>query len=87
MTDPSCHRQLRRYWFALSSGAGIGVTAASDEEAREFAESTRARYFPDAALGGVVRDVDVSTLDAEHVLPNLGLVPVRGVWFPPLNVR
>jgi hypothetical protein len=28
------------------------------------------------------QDVDVSELDRSHVLPNMGDVTVRGVWFP-----
>jgi hypothetical protein len=30
----------------------------------------------------VVQDVDVSTLDPNHVLPNMGSPSVRGIWFP-----
>jgi hypothetical protein len=30
----------------------------------------------------VVEDVDVSQLDAGHVLPNMGDPTLRGVWFP-----
>jgi hypothetical protein len=30
----------------------------------------------------VIEDVDVRTLDAGHVLPNMGDPSVRGVWFP-----
>jgi hypothetical protein len=33
-----------------------------------------------------VVDVDVASLDAKHVLPNIGPVVVRGVWFPALNL-
>jgi hypothetical protein len=34
------------------------------------------------AVVQVVENVDVSTLDQKHVLPNIGDVTVRGVWFP-----
>ncbi len=86
MTDPTCHPSLRRFWFALSAGPGIGVTAGSEAEARALAEAARARYAPEAAITGVTPDVDVSTLDATHVVPNAGPVVVRGVWFPRLNL-
>lgn len=85
MPDPVCHRSLRRFWFELSRGLGIGVTAGSEAEAAQLAETTRAAYFPDAAVLCVIADVDVSTLDAKHVIPNAGPVVVRGVWFPRLN--
>ena len=83
---PTCHRALRRFWFPLPRAFGIGVTAASEAEARALAEEARARYFPDQVLGAVVPDVDVSTLDARHMLNNAGPVVVRGVWYPRLNI-
>ena len=30
----------------------------------------------------VIEDVDVTTLDANHVLPNMMPPSVRGVWYP-----
>ena len=86
MTGPVCHRSLRRFWFALSRGPGIGVTAASEAEARALAEPVRTRFWPDAAIVGVTADIDVSTLDDDHVVRNAGPSAVRGVWYPRLNV-
>ena len=77
---------LRRFWFRLSQGGGIGVTAGSEVEARELAEDARLRFYPAASIVGVVPDVQVSALDQDHVLPNAGPVVVRGVWYPRLNV-
>ena len=86
MNDPVCHRALRIFWFPLTRRFGVGVTAASEAEARELAEAARARYMPDAVFAGMVADVDVQTLDAKHVLNNAGPVVVRGVWYPRLNI-
>ena len=86
MTGPSCHRRLVRYWFPLPKSIGVGVTAASEEEARALADSARARYFPDEEFVGIVPDMDVRTLDPERVIPNMGLAIVRGVWYPRLNL-
>ena len=86
MDGPVCHRGLRRFWFALSCGLGIGVTAGSEAEASALAEDARARHYPKDSLGPVVADVDVSTLDAGHVLPNMGPSVFRGVWYPRLNL-
>jgi hypothetical protein len=33
----------------------------------------------------VIPDVDVQTLDLGHVIPNMGVVVWRGVWWPGLN--
>jgi hypothetical protein len=87
VSDPVCHRQLRRFWFPADQGFGIGVTATSESEAHALAQEAASRYLPvGARLLGVVPDVDVSTLDAGHVLPNIGPPVVRGVWYPRLNL-
>jgi hypothetical protein len=87
MTDPTCHRSLRRFWFPATSGFGVGVTADSEADARRLAEEAAARHLPPGAqLLSAVSDVDVRTLDPEHVLPNIGPVVVRGVWYPRLNL-
>ena len=86
MTGPTCHRNLRRFWFPLSTGLGIGVTAGSPEEARELAEGEREQTFPNSQFVGEILDVDISALDANHVVPNAGVVVARGVWFPHRNI-
>jgi len=78
---PVCHRTLTRYWFPLSSGAGIGVTESSPAEARRRAEATRLQLFPSSVLGDPIVNVDIRTL-AAHVQGNMGPAVVRGIWFP-----
>jgi len=78
-------RALRRFWFPLSTGIGIGVTAATEAEARTLAEDARERCFPGAQFTGFVPDIDFSALDQNHVVPNASPVVVRGVWYPKLN--
>ena len=86
MTRTAPQGRLRRFWFQLSQGGGIGVTAGSEVEALELAEGARVRFYPAASIVEVVLDVEVSALDQDHVLPNAGPVVVRGVWYPRLNV-
>jgi hypothetical protein len=86
--DISARREsgpLHSYWFSLSEGLGIGLTALDANEALELAEATRAEHFPKAMLRGVVTDIRVAQLDQGHVVPNMGPIVVRGVWFPRLN--
>jgi hypothetical protein len=87
MARPATHRDLRRFWFPLSQRLGIGVTADSSTEARELAEDVRVRYYASAEITGEIADVDVSSLDANHVVPNLVFVVAYGVWFPALNTQ
>lgn len=80
---------LRRYWFVFEKfsmptplNLGCGVTAHDYDDAltllqeRVFLEGN----FP--AIVEQIEDVDVSTLDKNHILPNIGMVTRRGIWFP-----
>ncbi len=77
-----------RYWLTFSGldtphpiNLGCGVTARSYDDAMVLVQAA----FPDLAVGSpatVVENIDISTLDAKHVLPNVGNVLARGVWWP-----
>jgi hypothetical protein len=82
---------VHRYWvtFAASprslphgAGLGVGVTADDIDDALKLIQR---ELFDDDALPSVesvVTDIDVSTLDPGHVLPNMQNPLRRGVWFP-----
>ena len=80
---------LRRYWFKFEPlekpsplNRGCGITAYSLDDAVSL---LRERVFSDQPLPRIAQtivDVDVSTLNPGHVIPNMGLVTRRGVWFP-----
>jgi hypothetical protein len=61
---------------------GCGVTAYDEDDARRL---VRERVFAGGVLppiGKAIEDIDISTLDDEHVRPNMGVPIRRGVWFP-----
>jgi hypothetical protein len=82
-------KTLKRYWFSFENlgkpsalNLGCGVTAYGYDDAINL---LRERVFAGKELPRIVgcnEDLDVSTLDQKHVLPNIGLVTVRGIWFP-----
>ena len=82
-------KSLRRFWFVFEHlgtptplNLGCGVTAFDYDDAVNI---LRKRVFVGMNLPGIlecIENIDVSTLDRKHVLPNLGLVTARGVWFP-----
>lgn len=81
--------RLRRFWFTFRSpprfsplGMGCGVTAQSREEATQILTSTVFAGCSVPIIDSVVEDIDVRTLDQNHVVPNMGQVASRGVWFP-----
>lgn len=77
---------LRRFWFSFDlarqprSRLGCGVTAWTREDAMAILQARIPADVP--AIAACVEDVDVSTLDPRHILPNIGDVTARGIWFP-----
>jgi hypothetical protein len=82
MTD----NQLHRYWFQTKEHLGYGVTAYSEDDARNLIEDIVGPVLLDDKLVRVIVDVDVRDLDQGHVIPNMGPPNLRGVWFPLLNL-
>ena len=84
--------ELHRYWFRfdLSIGQdshgvllGCGVTVFSYDDAIQLLERIVFKEQPLPNIKEFIEDVDVSRLDAKHVLPNIvGNPKKRGVWFP-----
>jgi hypothetical protein len=79
---------LRRFWIRLAGDEmpvgfrmGCGVTAYT----RDDAFALLLKVWPATRGEPVIIDVsedDLTTLDQRHVLPNIGDVTRRGVWFP-----
>ena len=76
---------LRRYWIKFATPApvgftlGCGVTAFSETGARELALKA---CDGEPVITSIVADIDISTLDAKHIIPNTGDCTRPGVWFP-----
>ena len=79
---------LTRFWFIFERFAhptplnlGCGVTGRDYEDALQIVRDT---VFTRGAprIIQCIEGIDVSTLDPKHVLPNIGDVTRRGVWFP-----
>jgi hypothetical protein len=79
---------LKRFWFKFSSlplssvNLGCGVTAYDYNDALKLLRDKIfiEREIPNIAE--VIEDVDVSTLDKNHVIPNMEAPVIRGIWFP-----
>ena len=79
---------LTRYWFTFPKlpdkaalNLGCGVTAYNYEDAIDL---LRERVFGgmEPTVLAFAENVDVTNLDKSHVIPNMGQVIARGVWFP-----
>lgn len=83
---------MEAYWleFEFSSDAdvpmgtrlGCGVTAESQESALKLVKDRvfRGRQLP--VLLKVVRIISMDVLDQDHVVPNMGSIFEKGIWFP-----
>jgi hypothetical protein len=79
---------LKRYWFRFEElpydvmNLGCGVTAYSLDDAKSLLEQSvfKDRTWPQVVE--IIEDVDVSTLDRGHVIPNMEPPVWRGVWYP-----
>lgn len=80
---------LSRFWFRFKKAdtsdplnLGCGVTAYNYEDALSLLKANvfRDKGFPE--ILECLENVNLDTLDQKHVLPNIGIVTVRGIWFP-----
>ncbi len=87
--------QLVRYWINFSldgfngkivtrAGAklGCGVTAYTEEDAIHIFKS---EMFPNTGIPEIKSikvNIDINTLDDNHIRPNMGVVSNRGIWLP-----
>lgn len=84
---PVKNPHLHRYWLRFAPApfrlqAGCGVTAFSLDDALGLVQDKLLNGKPLPKLIEHVEDIDISTLDAGHVLPNMEEPVTRGIWFP-----
>jgi len=80
---------LKRFWFTFALKApltglsmGCGITAFDLEDARRMLREQVFPAFGEEAVDEIVENIDIRTLEENHVRPNMGNPAVRGVWFP-----
>lgn len=79
---------LHRYWFTFSVRPyhslrmGCGVTAYDLDDALNVLERVVFAKEGELEIEKVIEDVDISTLDKGHVIPNMEVPLWRGGWFP-----
>lgn len=89
---------LIRYWIQFEFGeapyhyasymslrGGCGVTAYDLADALVVLREKLFKTDPIPRIKTVCENIDVSTLDPGHILPNIGITVDRGVWFPDLG--
>ena len=81
--------KLHRFWFTFKNpprfiplGLGCGITAYDYADAMALLEESVFSKTSALVVDSAIEDIDVQTLDQKHVIPNHGLLTIRGVWFP-----
>jgi hypothetical protein len=81
--------ELTRYWITFQPttqptflNLGCGVTAIGKSDALTLLENALGKELP--PIDKIIENVDIQSLDAGHVIPNMGVATERGVWFPKL---
>lgn len=79
---------LKRYWFKFDDlppyntlRLGCGVTAYNYDDALALLTQSVFKDTTVPPIKSVVENVDISTLDRGHVIPNMEAPVWRGVWF------
>jgi hypothetical protein len=79
----------RSYWITFPdqprAPLGMGVTALSLADAFALMEQRGYTFHKHGAVE-VHEDVTVADLDQSHVVPNMGPIVFRGIWYPCLNI-
>jgi hypothetical protein len=82
---------LKMFWFKFEADSklwptalnlGCGVTAYNYEDAVNILKERVFAGKPFPKVSELLLDVNVQDLDPGHVVPNMGVVTQRGVWFP-----
>lgn len=76
---------MKVYWLKFSEpavsqglGLGAGITARDPADATALVLGA----FGEVRIASIDLVDDVSSLDEDHVRPNMGNSLIRGVWFP-----
>jgi hypothetical protein len=81
-----------RFWFELDLSfekphppgtlMGCGITAFDLNDALSILNTKVFKGYAQPKIKNIKENVDIRTLDQYHVVPNMGVVIYRGVWFP-----
>ena len=84
------NKQLQTFWITfpenLNLPFGIGVTAESEEDAYFLIEKEGIDWYEHASKIEIKKGISINDLDQSNVVPNIGPIQFRGVWYPCQNI-
>lgn len=83
--------RLETFWVTFPQDEnlplGIGVTAYSEEDAFALIkEQGIDQWYAGAKKVNVTKGISIADLDQRNVVPNIGPMQLRGVWYPAANI-
>ena len=87
---------LKRFWFVRNTEDrfgvhNYGVTANTKDEATDILMKYLTKFDREESKRikkdtEVIENIDVRLLDQNHIIPNMGVVTFKGIWWPNLNL-
>ena len=82
---------LETFWIEFPQDEnlvmGIGVTAYSQDDAMSLIKEQGIEHWLEGAREmKITTGVRIDDLDQRHVVPNIGPLQLRGVWYPCMNI-
>ena len=80
------NKLLTPYWIELDSYSGlasfVGVTAYSMDDVTLLLKDQLFRKEEMPRIKNLIENIHFKDLDQNHVVPNMGPITERGVWYP-----
>ncbi len=81
---------LKTYWISFPKDKnlpfGLGVTAFDKEDAFALVEEQGIDWHKTAKEVVIQTDITISDLNQSNIVPNIGPMQFRGVWYPCQNI-
>lgn len=82
--------KLIRFWFTFESSStlppviklGCGITAYNFDDALALLRQKICLNGKEIIIKNCIENIDLTTLDQNHVLPNILPPNFRGIWYP-----
>ncbi len=82
--------ELVAFWISFPEDPqlplGIGVTATSEHDAFNLIKQQNFEWLDLDVKTQVTSNVTIDDLDQSNIVPNIGPMQFRGVWYPAMNI-
>lgn len=84
------NKKLKTYWIIFPENLelpfGVGVAAMSVDDMFFLIEREGIDWHKHASKTEIKEDISIADLDQSNIVPNIGPMQFRGVWYPCQNI-